>query len=261
MFDKVKEWLKTQGFSLEMRTAAAFRKAGFSVRQSAHYFDRGEGKGREMDVIATRQAKPGRSAVHFVIECKSSSRPWVVLVSSDTLSRIDRNRLLGILSHAGLDTFSELQQSELSKLPWYLTPDECGYALRKAFAGDRDDAFSASAAVCKAAQWTVLPMQMDDRRLPTYALSFPVIVVDTPILECRLDREGDTALSEVQQSQYLFEDHQVFDALVRMRVVHVDSLFDFAREAFEVATTYQRFLDELPAPRSYEERTSPTCGS
>ena len=35
-----------------MKTAAAFRAAGFEVRQSSYYIDQETGKGREIDVLA-----------------------------------------------------------------------------------------------------------------------------------------------------------------------------------------------------------------
>ena len=41
MIPNVKEWLEKQGFLLEMKTAAAFRHAGFKVRQCSHYVDLG----------------------------------------------------------------------------------------------------------------------------------------------------------------------------------------------------------------------------
>jgi hypothetical protein len=47
MIPNVKEWLEKQGFLLEMKTAAAFRQAGFEVRQCSHYVDPDSGKSRE----------------------------------------------------------------------------------------------------------------------------------------------------------------------------------------------------------------------
>jgi hypothetical protein len=256
MIEKLSQWLEKQGFSLEMRAAAAFRQAGFKVRQSAHYHDRGEGKDREIDVVASQESELRQPAVHFAVECKSSDKPWVVLVSDDTLSGVERARCWGVLTHEGLDTVSTLSPEDLAQLPWYSTTDECGYGFRKAFAGDRDDGFAASAAVCKAAQYLVLPMQMDARALPAYAISFPIIVVDSPLFECRLNADGKLQLSQVTQSEYLFEDHLAFDAWVRIRVVHIQSLPDFAREAFDVATKLRSFLCALPAPRSEEEKVA-----
>jgi len=39
MVKSVKDWLLKGGFPLEMKTASAFREAGFEVRQSVNYID------------------------------------------------------------------------------------------------------------------------------------------------------------------------------------------------------------------------------
>jgi hypothetical protein len=152
------------------------------------------------------------------------------------------------------DGLSTISADELAKLSWYSVADECGYGFRKAFTGDRDDAFAASAVVCAAAQYLVLAYQGDQRPLPTYAMSFPVIVVDSPLFECRLSTDGDLQLTQVTKSEYLFEYYAVYDASVRIRVVHIDSLEVFASEAFGVATNLRSFFDTLPPPRSPEEQ-------
>lgn len=247
------QMIEKQGFSLEMRAAAAFRQAGFKVRQSTHYYDRGEGKSREIDLVASQEGEQRKPAVHFAVECKSSDKPWVVLVSAETLSGIERARCWGILTHEGIETVSRLKADDLSQLPWYSTTDECGYGFRKAFSGDRDDAFAASAAVCATAQYLVLGYQGDPRPLPEYAISFPIIVVDSPLFECRLNTDGDLHLAQVTKSEYLFESHLVYDAWVRIRVVHIDSLHAFASEAYGVAAKLRSFLCTLPPYRPLEE--------
>lgn len=253
MKDKLAQWLEKQGFSLEMRAAAAFRRAGFDVKQSAHYYDRGLGKDREIDVVAARRIADSPPLVQFAIECKSSDKPWVVLRSDDTLAGLERNHCWGILTQDALDTFSTIPREALEKLPWYKTSNECGYSVRKAFV-ERDDAFAASAAVCKAAQYLVLPMQADRRNLPQYAVAFPLIVVDSPVFECRLASSGEVELIEVAQSEFLYEDHLMFDAWVRIRIVTMDAIEEFAANANYASSKIHTFLSSLGPPRNYDER-------
>src|SRR5689334_18263963 len=89
MIAKVREWLEMQGFALEMRTASAFRKAGFdNVRQSSIYVDVKTGKPREIDVLAHDMggnAARGIIDIRFFVECKSSKKPWVLLCSPEVL--------------------------------------------------------------------------------------------------------------------------------------------------------------------------------
>ena len=89
---KVKEWICTSGFSLEMEAANAFRAAGFDVTQSAIYSDPQTAKGREIDVLARDPDFVGIITISFVLECKSSTKPWVVLLPEN--GSVLYNRLL-----------------------------------------------------------------------------------------------------------------------------------------------------------------------
>ena len=60
MIPKVRNWLETQGYTLEMRAASAFRAIGFDVRQSSHYDDPETGKSREIDVTPQHYASDRR---------------------------------------------------------------------------------------------------------------------------------------------------------------------------------------------------------
>ena len=95
--EEVHTWLEGEGFPLEMRVAAAFRKAGFEVRQSDVYMDHESGKTREIDVIATDSDYLGVVVTHFVIECKSSKKPWILLSSDDALSNYKNLLAFGVL--------------------------------------------------------------------------------------------------------------------------------------------------------------------
>ena len=83
--NKVLDWIKKTGFPLEMEAASAFRSAGFGVRQSFTYTDPQSEKGREIDVLAQDPDWMGVIEISFVLECKASSKPWVVLTSEDAL--------------------------------------------------------------------------------------------------------------------------------------------------------------------------------
>lgn len=81
---RVEEWLQGQGYPAEFECALTFEKAGFTVRQGIHVKD-GE-KRREIDVVAAMNmpSEPvdhpvPQVSVQFLIECKYTSQPWVVL--------------------------------------------------------------------------------------------------------------------------------------------------------------------------------------
>jgi len=244
MNNKLLQWVEKQGYSLEMRAASAFRRVGLDVTQSAHFYDRQGGKDREVDLIAVPRIMGSPPLAHFAVECKSSDKPWVVLLSPDTLRNVPRQICWGVASHEASDTLHTVSTENLEKLPWYVTSDECGYSLRKAFV-DRDDGFSAAASVCKAAQYQVFPFQGDERSLPKFAVAFPLVVVDAPIFECRLSADGAIDLAEVSCSEFLHRDRVIYDTLVRIRVIHIDELPRFAEDAYEASWHIQKFMAEL----------------
>jgi hypothetical protein len=74
-----------EGF-LEMRTAAEFKKAAFGVKQSGFYVDPDTSKNREIDVEAWLPDFLGLVRVGFIVECKPTTKPCVLLSSQDTVS-------------------------------------------------------------------------------------------------------------------------------------------------------------------------------
>jgi len=77
---RVREWLDTEGYPLELEVARAFRKAGFRAHHSMMYDDENTNQKREIDVVATKQfGQDGRwIRVVVVAECKNNAKkPWV----------------------------------------------------------------------------------------------------------------------------------------------------------------------------------------
>jgi hypothetical protein len=89
--EKIRNWLRDQGYSLEMRTARAFREAGFDVSQIEHYIDHDTGKVRQIDVIASLSKTIDDTAVQvkLIIECKYivDTSPWIVLITPDAVDK------------------------------------------------------------------------------------------------------------------------------------------------------------------------------
>jgi hypothetical protein len=88
--NKVKGWLDTQGYPLEMRVARQFQRAKFTVTQG-DFYETDDHTWREVDVAARVEIEVGsnddakklrmRLEVVAVCECKSNrqaTRPWVV---------------------------------------------------------------------------------------------------------------------------------------------------------------------------------------
>lgn len=238
---KVREWLEKQGYSLEMRAASAFRAVGFEVRQSGYYFDRETGKPREMDVEAISASSPsGLVDVRFFVECKSGDKPWVLLCSPDTLTRYNRLFAFCAMSKASREFFAASDRilDLIEKFSWLKKEGVlAAYSLRQAFSGDADSAYTAAMNVSNACESHVGGSHKGIRFL---RFSFPVIVVDTPLIRCGLNAKGETDLEEVQQGEFLFTGHTLGTCI---RVVTVGHLREFAREAKDVACQLQGELN------------------
>lgn len=87
---KVEDWLREQGYPLELRTARTLRRQGWHLHHSRRYKDPILGKEREIDLLAfydDRGADPApRIHGHFVIECKwTPKKPWVLFTAEHRL--------------------------------------------------------------------------------------------------------------------------------------------------------------------------------
>jgi len=240
MIDTVQKWLEGEGFPLEMHVAAEFRKAGFEVRQSSHYVDAETGKGREIDVVARDPDPMGIVEIYFAIECKSSKKPWVLLTSPDTLSGYNRIFAFGVLSEKAVDVFAQRILEFVETLPWLRKEDATGYAFRQAFGGQSDHAYSAAFSVAKACEYLVRPPERG--YVAPFGLVFPVVVVDAPLIRCVLGRGSRLNLQEVDEGEFLFFAHlpRYFGSCIR--VVTLQHLPVFAREAKRAARQFRAAL-------------------
>lgn len=229
VIDGVKKWLEGGGFPLEMHVAAAFRKAGFEVRQSSHYVDAETGKGREIDVLAKDPDFIGIIDIYFAIECKSSQKPWLLLASEDTVSGYNCIFAFGVLSEKATAAFGDRIREFVKTLPWLRKEGAVGYSFRQAFSEQSDRAYSAALSAAKACEHLVRPP--DRRYVAPLVLAFPVIVVDAPLIQCSLRKDGQLDLQEVDQGEFLFFAHLPHYFGSCIRVVSSEHLAVFAREA------------------------------
>lgn len=239
--DKIIEWLNSTGFPLEMEAASAFRAAGFDVRQSAVFPDSQSDKGREVDVLAQDPDLIGIIEISFVVECKSSSNPWVVFTSEDALSGYNRLLAFAMTSGAAKDALAKrigkgLWESHISR------PERGGYGFRQALRKDSDPAYTAAIGAVKACHG--IAQDRVSSAIPLLAFAFPVIVVDSPLFECSRKSNGELALVEVSTSEFLFSAHIPEYVGCCVKVVTKEQLPVFAEWAKELANSIRKEFDE-----------------
>jgi len=243
--EKVIEWLKTTGFPLEMEAASAFRAAGFDVRQSAIFPDPQLDKGREIDVLAQDPDIMGVIEISFVIECKSSTKPWVVFSSDDALTSYNRLFAFCVTSEAARYVLTE-RINNLPLLERYIKrPSRGGYGFRQALGKESDPAYTAAIGALKACHG--IAQDRASSSFPRLAFAFPVIVIDSPLFECSRKQDGELELVEVSNSEFLFSAYIPDYIGCCIKVIKKEYLPDFAQWAKELANSIRVELKDEEA--------------
>ena len=213
-----------------MRTASAFREAGFEVTLSSLYTDPDTQKPREIDVLALFPDYVGVTRIAFIVECKSSKKPWLLLCDPGVLTG---NNRFHAFAHVNKNTIEAMVEEPvfgtLLNHPWFRKNELTGYSLRSAFS-ERDVAYDAATSVAKASMDFIKSAE-DYQQF----LALPVIVVDSPLICCSLDRHGEIHCKEVTQGEVFFKYGQEKPFRTCIRVVTQAALTEFAREAWQVA--------------------------
>lgn len=240
--EKVLDWLKKTGFPLEMETATAFRTAGFDVRQSATLLDIQMEKSREIDVLATDPDPIGIIQISYVLECKSSSKPWIVFIADDVLSNYNRLLAFGMSSDTAREHLVDKIASPLVG-PFIQRHARGGYAFRQALCNGSDTAYIAAIGAMKACYGLV--RENKENVFSRLAFAFPVIVVDSPLFECSLDQNRELALEEVSNSEFLFSTHIPNYVGCCIKVITREHLTAFARFAKEQSNAIRSELKDV----------------
>lgn len=261
--EKVLSWLKEQGYPLEMRVASLFRQhSHLDTRQSWHYIDLETTTSREIDVVVTGSEPYGYFAVHFAVECKASTKPWVLFTSKHTTANFNRLSAFAIASRDARavlgSAFTELDgsASTLKKLPWFWEHDAVGYALAQAFDGKSDTPYAATLSAVKAA-WSCAVNSPQHNQAPRFTLCFPIVVTTSPLFNCQLGEDGGVNLVEIDSGFLFFQ--QRIHGLTPTRIAIVSAagltayvgqcavVFDELKTIFEpaVAKAYEEFQASL----------------
>ncbi|MDQ3690680.1 MAG: hypothetical protein M3406_11740 [Chloroflexota bacterium] len=238
----VAEWLHTQGYPLEYETARILRSAGFRVEQGRHWMDvdpiTEEQVPRELDVLATSAAdgwpQTRSSAVQLVVECKHGIGPWIILGGSPTPPIADL-----LLGASELAKWVGTRRA-LPGLLGSMRPIAFGVAEKKA-KGAPEAAYEAVMEATRAAYRMWLTDYAD--------WVVPVVVVDGPLLALTYADDGQESLREVRRGRIAWSGAALrgWQGATRrepvlVEIVHRSALSEFARQAWQTATTVRAAL-------------------
>jgi hypothetical protein len=205
---KVLDWLKSQGYPLEMEVALAFQQAGFTVAVSDFYEDFDSGGQREIDVSALRWSGFDNKVALQVccrIECKlAKDKPWILFVSQAQPERFLPFQMISSEAYRlflfDMYRHSEFRNSILSAA--LLRPRYVGHGLTQAFSSGQDVPYKAAMSSLKASVDRALQIdkfigestQRDKAKMA--CVVFPVIVIDGKLFECFVHESSQMQLIE-----------------------------------------------------------------
>jgi hypothetical protein len=238
---QVKQWLFKTGLPLELEATAAFKAAGFGSEHSSIYVDpeTQKQKGREIDFIAHTRDNTGLVQLYFVGECKSSNQPWVVFTNLEQYWHLTYFSL-GVTTSDTRQAIEHTLITSSTVTPLLRATHVGGYAIRQAFSKDNDPAYAATIAALKAAYTLV---NNENSVTKSLAFAMPIPVVDSPIFECSLDKDGEIQLNQVPASEFLFTAMIPQRTRACIRIVSRAVLPTFAAHCYRVAEAIKSELD------------------
>jgi hypothetical protein len=202
--EKLKTWLQTQGYPLEMFAAQLLRKHRFAVTQSEFYADPESGDQREVDMVGyIQESIPDRKIIRcrLVVECKvSKDKPWVMF-TCDTRLAAPAKVVQRATSRPGHELLYALaKQPDIQQLPIFDVPPRAGYGVTQGFTSGNDSAYSACIAVAKAARGVAI--QYDSKSYSLIGTSvaeivFPVILIEGRLFEAFLTENNELMVEEI----------------------------------------------------------------
>lgn len=258
MTGKVSAWLTKTGFPLEMRVAKTLRQLGpldWMVESNYSYTESLSGVFREGDVRGYTSARKGELVIwsEFVVECKSTSSPWVVL--KDTSTRQDRQP---VVDYTGFRNpmlqskkASERNLWEFqSKLNRFLTPrlpagPEPGYGVVEAFkpANGRDAAFAAAQQVMDAANYAAKDTVSEEDLEVEITLVVPVIVTTSPVFNASFDASTEGMDVRQVERSVVRMSSTTLRRPMPIEIVNVTALESLLADLTEFPALTQEFLE------------------
>lgn len=259
LINKVRKWLDTQGYPLEMKVARSFQNAGFRVASSEYYLDPDEKKPREIDLIASMDTMiAGKTfQLAFAVECKSSKgSPWVCFQGDS--SKQQRDSSIGFIARQatiqGRDLLMEVScNPDITTNRLFELPESHAYGVTNALKNKIDLPYQAILGAQKAANALIShydKIQTLPNPVHTVCIAFPLVVADTSIFRCVLGHDGSIELKEVPSRIILRTGFDTYYSIVE--IVAASSLETFIEAKAELMS---KFLRRLPdrIPRTLEQ--------
>lgn len=234
--DKIQNWLATEGYPLEFRTAHALRSAGLSVTMGLML---GQDQPREIDVVADSPFGTPSSdytgRVRLLVECKyARKKPWIVLQSSSQHGGVVD--LLATPHSANIDSemiFRTAKHENTLLDTIHFTPKMVlGHGIVQAFGNSKheDDLPYRTLMKVSSMAWEHATCLDQSSRVSTfYLVVLPVIIVDTHLVRAVYDPTKDSI--QVDEIEAARINWSVGTHRAIVHVVSAKHLDDYAKAA------------------------------
>ncbi len=235
---KILSWLNTQGYDVEMKVATALHAAGFQVVQSSFYSDPQTGSSREIDVVGRMSDMVGLLYIYPVVECKKSSKPWVVFTSEQTM--YNRLRSFAIMTDRALNAVAKNIQ-RMIEFNWFRKDGRVGYGITEAFTSKGDETFKAGVAATKACI-ALLKNETDSSSHGFLSFFFPTVALDGHLFECYLGSDGHYIVEEIDSAFVLFPIELGNTIGAGIRIVTLKALDTYCKDLNSIYQSLRREL-------------------
>lgn len=240
--EKIKEWLETQGYPLEMLVSRHFQERGFRVIQSEYYIDPESGDSREIDVLVYDQIEIGEVLLRLslIIECKTAKdKPWI-LFASNRISLSDRARVAQrAASDFGRRLLVELcQREDIQDTAIFKISGLPAYGITQAFTTGHDICHAAVTSVAKATLAEALESDQSSGK-KIWQILFPVLVIDGRLFCVHLSDVSEVQVSEVDSGLLLWR-----NPIVEMphTIIHVLTLQGLEQFLIDVSESFSKIF-------------------
>lgn len=207
IFNRITDWLNSQGYPLEMDVSEVLHKLNFHVLQSEYYIDDETSNHREIDIVADvhKEISDVFLRLSLIVECKvSKDKPWIIFTSRNSRLASPARVAQRAGSRIGNSILKNLaHKKEIQDLPLFQLPERPGYGLTQAFTSGNDVAYNSCISVSKATR--AISKSFDEIKGSKYAnICFPVIVIDGRLFESFLDENNEMKVSEINEGTLLW---------------------------------------------------------
>lgn len=221
LINKIKKDLEKSGLGSEMKALKVFNELGWKIESGTSYFDKDEGKSREIDISAYFPSnlylgeKVGVYNFFFICaEVKKSDKPWIVFKSP--LKKFAKGcaweNMISYINFPNKPrSFTQYLKTNslLSKVNWQAT------GLHQSFKDPNFASrwYSAFVTVCKACEEEYDSESCEGNKTssdlvknPTELNFFqPIVILDGILATAELSDDGEIIIEEIESAPFRFE--------------------------------------------------------